>query len=93
MPELDGIEATQKIRALEVTNGNHIPIVALTAGALKEEKEKCLASGMDDFLTKPLETLKIQTVLHKFFPQGKKLDADWQNIDAGLLAYRSSSGV
>jgi PAS domain S-box-containing protein len=82
MPELDGIEATKKIRALEVTTSNHLPIVALTAGALMDEKEKCLAAGMDDFLTKPLESKKIQTVLHKFFQQGKKVNADFENRDA-----------
>lgn len=82
MPELDGIEVTKKIRALEVNKSNHLPIVALTAGALKEEKEKCLAAGMDDFLTKPLESIKIQTVLNKFFLQGKKGNADLQHIEA-----------
>jgi PAS domain S-box-containing protein len=72
MPELDGIEATQKIRALEgKKKGRHIPIIALTAGALKEEKEKCFTAGMDDFLTKPLEPAKIQSVLSKFFQQEK----------------------
>ena len=98
MPELDGIEATKKIRALEVNKSNHLPIVALTAGALKEEKEKCLAAGMDDFLTKPLEYSKIQTVLNKFFQQGKKTDADLENIDAnneihfGFSELKRSSG-
>lgn len=82
MPELDGIEVTQKIRAFEVNTSNHIPIIALTAGALKEEKEKCLAAGMDDFLTKPLESTKIQSVLSKFFKHGKKINADLQNKDA-----------
>ena len=81
MPELDGIEVTKKIRALEVNHSDHLPIVALTAGALKEEKEKCLAAGMDDFLTKPLEFKKIQSVLNKFFNQGKKANGNLQNID------------
>jgi PAS domain S-box-containing protein len=82
MPGLDGIEATKKIRALEVNTSNPIAIIALTAGALKEGKEKCLAAGMDDFLTKPLEFKKIQTVLNKFFQQGKKVNADVKNIEA-----------
>lgn len=82
MPELDGIEATQQIRMLERNTSNHLPIIALTAGALKEDKEKCLAAGMDDFLTKPLESLKIQAVLNKFFQQEKKVNAVTQNIEA-----------
>lgn len=73
MPELDGIEATKKIRTLEGDGSTHLPIIALTAGALKEEKDKCIAAGMDDFLTKPLETQKIQTVLNKYFAQEKKV--------------------
>ena len=82
MPELDGIEATKKIRALEVNKSNRLPIIALTAGALKEGKDACLAAGMDDFLTKPLESKKIQAVLNKFFHQGKKVNGDLENIEA-----------
>ncbi len=66
MPELDGFDATRKIRSLEQESGKHVPIVALTAGAFKEEQEKCLAAGMDDFLTKPVEPQKIKTVLNKY---------------------------
>uniref|UniRef100_UPI0030EF3299 hybrid sensor histidine kinase/response regulator n=1 Tax=uncultured Cyclobacterium sp. TaxID=453820 RepID=UPI0030EF3299 len=76
MPELDGIGATKQIRGIENSTGTHIPIIALTAGALKEEKEKCLAAGMDEFLTKPLEVQKIESVLKKFFRQDKEADAD-----------------
>jgi CheY-like chemotaxis protein len=52
MPEMDGLEACRRIRALP--NGG-LPIVALTANALAEERERCLAAGMDGYLTKPLE--------------------------------------
>ena len=54
MPEMSGIEATVEIRKYEDGKGARIPIVALTAGAIKGEKEKCLQAGMDDFLTKPI---------------------------------------
>lgn len=66
MPVLDGLEATIQIRALENLSGKHVPIVALTAGAIFEDKEKCLASGMDDFITKPLKQETIKKVLEKF---------------------------
>ncbi|MEI6752509.1 MAG: PAS domain S-box protein [Paludibacter sp.] len=62
MPEMSGIEATVKIREQEKDN-QHTPIIALTAGALKEEKEKCLNAGMDDFLTKPIEPDKLVKVI------------------------------
>jgi len=66
MPEMDGLEATIKIRSLEKYSDKHIPIVALTAGAFKEEQEKCIASGMDDFLTKPVDSVKLKASLEKY---------------------------
>jgi len=53
MPDMDGFEATQKIRSMEKTMGGHIPIVALTANALKEDERRCLDAGMDAYLSKP----------------------------------------
>jgi len=66
MPELDGIETTKKIRKMEKESGAHVPIIALTAGAFKEEQERCLTAGMDEFLTKPIESEKVQAVLMKY---------------------------
>src|SRR5262245_2170769 len=54
MPELDGFEVVQAIRDLESTGGGHLPIIALTARSRKEDRERCLAAGMDDFQTKPI---------------------------------------
>jgi CheY-like chemotaxis protein len=54
MPEMDGWKATQTIRQKEEATGRHIPILALTAHALKEYEELCYQAGMDGFLTKPL---------------------------------------
>jgi CheY-like chemotaxis protein len=55
MPEMDGLEATRQIRKIEVTSGDRIPIIALTANAMKSDQEKCLLAGMDDFVTKPVK--------------------------------------
>ena len=66
MPEMDGYEATELIRQKEKRAESSIPIIALTAGAIKGEKEKCLQAGMDDFLTKPIDRQALQNVLSKY---------------------------
>jgi CheY-like chemotaxis protein/HPt (histidine-containing phosphotransfer) domain-containing protein len=55
MPEMDGFEATEAIRAQERQTGGHIPIVAMTAHAMKGDRERCLEVGMDDYVSKPLQ--------------------------------------
>ncbi|QUM75470.1 response regulator [Moritella sp. 24] len=64
MPVLDGFKATEVIRESE-TNGQHIPIVALTANVLQTEKDKCFASGMDDFMAKPVSKQVLTLMLQK----------------------------
>ncbi len=68
MPEMDGFAATREIRRREAMAGEdqHIPIIALTANALKGDRERCLESGMDDYISKPLQTRQLQKVLEKF---------------------------
>jgi CheY-like chemotaxis protein/iron only hydrogenase large subunit-like protein/HPt (histidine-containing phosphotransfer) domain-containing protein len=67
MPVLDGYEATRQIRQLE-KDGAHIPIIALTAHAMQEDADKCIKSGMDDYLTKPVDIAKLYSILEKYLP-------------------------
>ncbi|MEW6235039.1 MAG: response regulator [Candidatus Omnitrophota bacterium] len=79
MPEMDGYDATRRIRKWEAqsndnrmasdSNPPHVPIVALTAYAMEGDKEKCLACGMDDFLSKPFKIKQLFAVLDRWIPQ------------------------
>ncbi|MAM19355.1 MAG: hypothetical protein CME35_10320 [Gramella sp.] len=70
MPVLSGLEATEEIRKIEKEN-SHTPIIALTARALKNEREKYLARGMDDYLTKPVVLEDVKEVIFKFLIKEK----------------------
>ena len=63
MPEMNGIEATRRIRAAERGTGVHVPIVALTASAMRGDRERCIGEGMDDFLAKPIDCTQLVEVL------------------------------
>ncbi|MFV2092300.1 MAG: response regulator, partial [Hyphomicrobiales bacterium] len=73
MPELDGLEATRQIRAMSLGNKKQgpaaTPIIALTANAMAEDREHCLAAGMDDYLPKPLEQAELARVVNKWARQ------------------------
>ena len=66
MPEMDGFEAVAAIRAKERESGGHIPIIAMTAHALKGDQEQCLAAGMDGYVSKPIRTSELFATLEKF---------------------------
>ena len=62
---MDGIEATGRIRERESRSGGRVPIVALTAHAMKGDRERCLAAGMDDYISKPLDVDRLLAVIGK----------------------------
>ena len=70
MPEMDGFEATHAIRARERETGAHLPIVAMTAHAMKGDRERCLAAGMDDYLTKPIRSAELFELLEHYARKG-----------------------
>ncbi|MBI4522064.1 MAG: response regulator [Gemmatimonadetes bacterium] len=66
MPELDGFQATAEIRRLEASGRRHTPIVAMTANAMQEDRGRCLAAGMDDYIPKPVKREQLETVLRRW---------------------------
>ncbi|WP_395736760.1 response regulator [Prosthecobacter sp.] len=66
MPEMNGLEATAAIRQGEIGTGKHVPIIAMTANAMKGDREQCLAAGMDDYIAKPIHAGELYPLLEKY---------------------------
>jgi CheY-like chemotaxis protein len=65
---MDGFDATAALRQKERSSGMHLPVIALTAHAMKGDRERCLAAGMDGYLAKPIHPEELDLLLHKFAP-------------------------
>ncbi len=65
MPEMDGLEATAIIREYQSKTGEHTPIIAMTAHARHEDRQKCLQAGMDDYITKPIDQKRLREILER----------------------------
>jgi len=74
MPEMDGFEATRRIRELEIASGRHVPIIAMTAHAMKGDAERCLAAGMDAYIAKPILPGRLFEVIGEV-SRGERRDA------------------
>jgi CheY-like chemotaxis protein len=69
MPELDGFQATAAIRLKELSTGGHVPIIAMTAHAMKGDQDRCLAAGMDGYISKPIRTSELFATIAKLTGQ------------------------
>jgi CheY-like chemotaxis protein len=85
MPELDGLQVIHAIREREAIAGGHLPVIALTARSRAEDRERCLAAGMDDFLTKPVRMPDLLTAIEKV-TQCNKDAADYLLTPSAVLA-------
>jgi two-component system sensor histidine kinase/response regulator len=82
MPEMDGLEATTAIRLKERETGGHIPIIAMTAHAMKGDRERCLDAGMDDYLSKPVEPKTMRALIERWGSQAKHDGSPAESIDS-----------
>jgi CheY-like chemotaxis protein len=73
MPEMDGYEATRQIRRLQ--QDRHTPIIAMTASAMTGDRERCLAAGMDDYISKPIKLHVVAAVLERWLGPGPALES------------------
>jgi PAS domain S-box-containing protein len=93
MPELDGFQVVQTIREQELTTGRHLPVIALTARARKEDREQCLAAGMDEFLAKPIDAAHLWAAIDRVLrrDKGSELrDAGNTNLPSAFVPHSSS---
>jgi CheY-like chemotaxis protein len=75
MPDMDGFETTKAIRAQERTSKKHLPVVAMTAHAMNGDRERCLAAGMDSYVTKPVDAAKLFTAIAEVLPRDSASNA------------------
>ena len=86
MPEMDGLQATTEIRKFD----SHTPIVAMTAHAMEEDRERSLDAGMNAHITKPIEPSELYTILGTYIPQGKQKLESKANVVASNLIKEGS---
>ena len=82
MPEMDGFEALIAIRDLERGTGRHTPVVAVTAHALKEDRERCFAAGMDAYLSKPIEAIRLFEIIDGLLDRHLAVDDEPEPVGA-----------
>jgi two-component system sensor histidine kinase/response regulator len=93
MPEMDGFEATHRIREWEVGHEQHIPIIAMTAYVMKGDRERCLVAGMDDYVSKPLDLNVLLGVLDRWLKLSEKEEALPTGTEKPAPIQPSSSSV
>ncbi len=88
MPEMDGFEATALIRARESLQGGHLPILAVTARALTDDRERCLAAGMDDYVAKPMKGKVLVEIIDRLVAKHSAPEMAPADDSAGLFEKR-----
>lgn len=86
MPQVDGFEATRRIRSYEQKNGGHLPIIALTGQAMQGDRERCIAAGMDDYLSKPVHLHTLSQTILRWLPTAKAKKQTFQAASSIMKA-------
>ncbi len=89
MPTMDGIDATKRIRELE-PRGQHVPIIAITAAAMKSDEAACLAAGMDDYISKPIDFRELNSILDKLTSEGAPIGIATRTEETGASRNEAS---
>ncbi|MBK8093437.1 MAG: response regulator [Verrucomicrobiaceae bacterium] len=85
MPEMNGFQATAAIRQIEEKHGGHVPIIAMTANALKGDREQCIAAGMDDYVAKPIHSADLLHAVERFM-HGRAAAPPRQELSEAVLS-------
>jgi len=94
MPVLDGLAATAAIRAQEQTQGTHVPIIAMTAHAMRGDRERCLVAGMDGYVTKPLKAADLAATIARLLPAALcRVEEDQGLLQDLCTAFQRSASV
>ncbi len=93
MPELDGLQVIRGIREREAIVGGHLPVIALTARSRAEDRERCLAVGMDDFLTKPVRMPDLISAMEKVTLCNQRLDATDRLLSPSVILAACESDI
>jgi CheY-like chemotaxis protein/nitrogen-specific signal transduction histidine kinase/HPt (histidine-containing phosphotransfer) domain-containing protein len=87
MPEMDGYDATRAIRESEKQTGRHIPIIAMTAHAIKGDRERCLKAGMDEYVSKPISSGMLLKTIEALLPEETKTSPASETVENDLPSF------
>jgi CheY-like chemotaxis protein len=93
MPDMDGYEATQELRRREAGSGRRTPVIAMTAHAMTGDRERCLNAGMDDYITKPVRSRELVSLLHRWIGTGGADDRPADDEPAAESAQHAMHGA
>jgi CheY-like chemotaxis protein len=92
MPVMDGYECTGEIRKRETKTGKRVPIIAMTANAMEGDRERCLEAGMDDYISKPFESEKLEALVGKYLDRNSETSAQFATEESSQ-ALSEDSGI